>query len=152
MPRFRDWADIFRDASVSHRAFYTPATGRLKHSERSQDGRMTKKCRVRLEMHSLALHFFVILPSCCERSKPPKPLYANVGDLQNPGMATVAISPQRSIEGAYPYEMMDYADITYFLTGNATLPPMVMKPKRPSKKKIIKEGTKNARLGCLVRR
>ena len=24
MPRVRDWADIFRDASVSHRPFYTP--------------------------------------------------------------------------------------------------------------------------------
>ena len=24
MPRFRDWADIFQDASFSHRAFYTP--------------------------------------------------------------------------------------------------------------------------------
>ena len=24
MPRFRDWADIFRDASLSHRPFYTP--------------------------------------------------------------------------------------------------------------------------------
>ena len=23
-PRFRDWADIFRDASLSHRPFYTP--------------------------------------------------------------------------------------------------------------------------------
>ena len=29
----------------------------------TQDGRMTKKCRVRLGMHSLAPHFFVILPS-----------------------------------------------------------------------------------------
>ena len=29
----------------------------------TQDGRTTKKCRVRLGMHSLALHFFVILPS-----------------------------------------------------------------------------------------
>ena len=24
MPRFRDWADIFQDASLSHRPFYTP--------------------------------------------------------------------------------------------------------------------------------
>ena len=56
-------------------------------------------------------------------TKPPVPLYANVGDFQNPGMATVSISPQRSIEGAYPYEVMDYADITDFLKGNATLPP-----------------------------
>ena len=29
----------------------------------TQDGIMTKKCRVRLGMHSLAPHFFVILPS-----------------------------------------------------------------------------------------
>ena len=29
----------------------------------TQDGRMTQKCRVRLGMHSLAPHFFVILPS-----------------------------------------------------------------------------------------
>ena len=29
----------------------------------TQDGRMTKKCRVRLGMHSLARHFFAILPS-----------------------------------------------------------------------------------------
>ena len=25
IPRFRDWADIFRDASLSHRPFYTPS-------------------------------------------------------------------------------------------------------------------------------
>ena len=31
---------------------------------KTQDGRMTKKCRARPGMHSLALHFFVILPSC----------------------------------------------------------------------------------------
>ena len=43
-----------------------------------------------------------------------------MGDLQNPGMATVSISPQRSTEGAYPYEMMDYADITYFLKVHMT--------------------------------
>ena len=30
---------------------------------KTQDGRMTKKCRVRLGMHSLARHFFAILPS-----------------------------------------------------------------------------------------
>ena len=30
---------------------------------KTQDGRMTKKCRVRLRMHSLAPHFFAILPS-----------------------------------------------------------------------------------------
>ena len=30
---------------------------------KTQVGRMTKKCRVRLGMHSLAPHFFVILPS-----------------------------------------------------------------------------------------
>ena len=30
---------------------------------KSQDGRMTKKCRARPGMHSLAPHFFVILPS-----------------------------------------------------------------------------------------
>ena len=29
----------------------------------TQDVRMTKKCRIRLGMHSLAPHFFVILPS-----------------------------------------------------------------------------------------
>ena len=40
----------------------------------TQDGRMKKKCRERLEMHSLALHFFLILPSgvfqpsCCVSS------------------------------------------------------------------------------------
>ena len=28
----------------------------------TQDGKMTKKCRVRLGMHSVALYFFVILP------------------------------------------------------------------------------------------
>ena len=27
MPRFRDWADIFRGASFSHRLFYTPSHG-----------------------------------------------------------------------------------------------------------------------------
>ena len=30
---------------------------------KTQDGRMTKKCRASLGMHSLARHFFVILPS-----------------------------------------------------------------------------------------
>ena len=30
---------------------------------KTQDGRMTKKCRVRSGMHSLARHFFAILPS-----------------------------------------------------------------------------------------
>ena len=34
----------------------------------TQDDRMTKKCRVRLGMHSVAPHFFVILPSCCVSS------------------------------------------------------------------------------------
>ena len=28
MPRFRDWADIFRDASFSHRPFYSPTIKR----------------------------------------------------------------------------------------------------------------------------
>ena len=31
---------------------------------KTQGGRMTKKCRARPGMHSLARHFFVILPSC----------------------------------------------------------------------------------------
>ena len=41
---------------------------------KTQDGRMTKKCRVRLGMHGLAPQFFVILlswvfqPSCCVSS------------------------------------------------------------------------------------
>ena len=35
---------------------------------KTQDGRMPKKRRARLGMHSLARHFFVILPSCCVRS------------------------------------------------------------------------------------
>ena len=35
---------------------------------KTQDGRMTKKCRVRSGMHSLARHFFAILPSCCVNS------------------------------------------------------------------------------------
>ena len=41
---------------------------------KTQDGRMTKKCRARPGMHSLVQHFFVILPSrvfqpsCCLRS------------------------------------------------------------------------------------
>ena len=41
---------------------------------KTEDGRMTKKCRARPGIHSLARHFFVILPSsvfppsCCVRS------------------------------------------------------------------------------------
>ena len=41
---------------------------------KTQDGRMTKKCRTRPEMHCLVRHFFVILPSwvfqpsCCVMS------------------------------------------------------------------------------------
>lgn len=48
-----------------------------------------------------------------------------MGDFQNLGMATVSISPQPlpAIKEAYPYERMDYADITFFPEGNATLPP-----------------------------
>ena len=48
-------------------------------SWKTQDGRMTKKCRARPEMHSLVQHFFVILPSwvfqpsCCLRSLIMKP-------------------------------------------------------------------------------
>ena len=64
MPRFRDWADIFRDAWISHRAFYTPATGRLKHSERSQDGRMTKNVaqpRATVFRHSAVLSLPAVL-------------------------------------------------------------------------------------------
>ncbi|XP_029186734.2 uncharacterized protein LOC114954356 [Acropora millepora] len=47
------------------------------------------------------------------------------GYFQNPGIATVSISPQPlpAIKEAYPYERMDYADITYLPKGNATLPP-----------------------------
>ena len=58
-------------------------------------------------------------------TKPPVPLYANAGDFQNPDIATVSISPQPlpAIKEAYPYERMDYADITYLPKGNATLPP-----------------------------
>ncbi|XP_067018977.1 uncharacterized protein [Acropora muricata] len=58
-------------------------------------------------------------------TKPPVPLYANAGYFQNPGIATVSISPQPlpAIKEAYPYERMDYADITYLPKGNATLPP-----------------------------
>ncbi|XP_015772432.1 PREDICTED: uncharacterized protein LOC107350706 [Acropora digitifera] len=58
-------------------------------------------------------------------TKPPVPLYANAGDFQKPGIATVSISPQPlpAIKEAYPYERMDYADITYLPKGNATLPP-----------------------------
>jgi len=33
-----------------------------KDGSKTQDGRMTKKCRARLAMHSFARHFFVILP------------------------------------------------------------------------------------------
>ena len=42
---------------------------------KTQDGTMMKKCRIRLRMHSLALHFFIILPSwvfqrsCCISSQ-----------------------------------------------------------------------------------
>ena len=58
-------------------------------------------------------------------TKPPVPLYANAGDFQNPGIATVSISPQPlpGIKEAYPYERMDHADITYLPKGNAKLPP-----------------------------
>ncbi|XP_067052060.1 uncharacterized protein [Acropora muricata] len=71
-------------------------------------------------------------------------LYADLGDFQNPAMPTVCISPQPlpAIKKADPYERTDYADITQFLKGNATLPPndgngdTEMKPKRPSKKNI----------------
>ena len=34
----------------------------------TQDDRMTKKCGLRFEMHSLAPHFYVIQPSCCVSS------------------------------------------------------------------------------------
>ena len=58
-------------------------------------------------------------------TKPPVPLYANAGDFQNPDISTVSISPQPlpAIKEAYPYERMDYADITYLPKGNARLPP-----------------------------
>ena len=79
-----------------------------------------------------------------QAKKPGELLYTDMGDFQNPGMPTVSISPQPlfAIKKADPYERTDYADITQFLEGNATLPPnhgnwdMEMKPNRPSKKKI----------------
>ncbi|XP_067030249.1 uncharacterized protein [Acropora muricata] len=79
-----------------------------------------------------------------KEKKPGELLYADLGDFQNPGMPTVSVSPQPlpAIKKADPYERTDYADITQFLKGNATLPPndgngdTEMKPKRPSKNKI----------------
>ena len=67
-----------------------------------------------------------------------------MGDFQNPSMPAVSVSPQPlpAIKKADPYERTDYADITQFFKGNATLPPndgigdTEMKPKRPSKNKI----------------
>ena len=59
-------------------------------------------------------------------------------------MPTVSISPQPlpAIKKTDPYERTEYADISQFLKGNATLPPTdgsgdtEMKPKRLSEKKI----------------
>ena len=79
-----------------------------------------------------------------QEKKPGELFYADLGDFQNAGMPTVAISqqPLSMIKKADPYERTNYADITQFLKGNATFPPndgngvTEMKPKRPSKKKI----------------
>ncbi|XP_015747811.1 PREDICTED: uncharacterized protein LOC107327578 [Acropora digitifera] len=85
-----------------------------------------------------------------KEKKPGELLYADLGDFQNPSMPAVSISPQPlpAIRKADPYERTDYADITQFLKGNATLPPndgngdTEMKPKRPSKKKEIQGNDK----------
>ena len=73
----------------------------------TQDGRMTKRCRVRLGTHSLAPHFLVILlpgvfqPSCCVSSLialmiPPYPLkeYQSVQKLLSVNLST-DIAPKR---------------------------------------------------------
>ena len=90
------------------------------------------------------LEHLAVQPLSLQEKKPGELLYADLGDFQNPGMPTVCISPQPlpAIKKADPYERTDYADITQFLKGNATLPPhdgngdTEMKPKRPSKRNV----------------
>ena len=90
------------------------------------------------------LEYVAIQPFSLQEKKPGELLYADLGDFQNPSMPAVSISPQPlpAIKKADPYERTDYADITQFLKGNATLPPndgngdTEMKPKRPSKNKM----------------
>ena len=48
---------------VRHEPIKAFVSGLSLHGCKTQDGRMTKKCRARPGMHSLAPHFFVILPS-----------------------------------------------------------------------------------------
>ena len=82
-------------------------------------------------------------PFSLQKKRPGELFYADLGDLQNPGIPTVSISPQplSAIKRADPYERTDYAEITQFLQGNATFPPndgngdTEMNPERPGTKK-----------------
>ncbi|XP_068686469.1 hemicentin-2-like isoform X2 [Montipora foliosa] len=59
-----------------------------------------------------------------KEKKPGEVLYAELGDFQNPAMPQVSTSPETlpPLKRAPSYEKTQYADITAFLKGDATLP------------------------------
>ena len=68
----------------------------------------------------------VVLKGVCslQEKKPGEVTYAELGDFQKPAMPKVSTSPETlpPLKRAPSYEQTQYADITAFLKGDATLP------------------------------
>ena len=68
----------------------------------------------------------VVLKGVCslQEKKPGEVLYAELGDFQNPAMPEVPTSPATlpPLKRPPSSEQTQYADITAFLKGDATLP------------------------------